>query len=370
MLTCGDLFSGIGGFSLGLERTGYFRTAWFAEVDPYASAVLKKHWPEVPNFGDVRSISAERLRAYDAAAQVKALADAELHGGDHGDKRLEGSAARNIEHGEALGRSSFPDVLCGGFPCQDISNAGKRVGIDGERSGLWSEYARIIGELRPRFVIIENVAALLSGRDGVGDDATRSGVGTWMGRVLGDLAALGFDAEWHCIPASAVGAPHRRDRVWIIDSRHRECGRSEPQLPCGYGARARPEPCDRGAHVADGGRDGLDRGAESHLEAHEGRGEPTQRRSDANGRDGRVRRFDAASESERRELRDGRLAQSPLGLLAHGIPADLVRWSDEPEGVPRVAQGIENRVDQLRCLGNAIVPRIAEVIGRAIVRAA
>jgi DNA (cytosine-5)-methyltransferase 1 len=98
-------------------------------------------------------------------------------------------------------KSSYVDVLCGGFPCQDISNAGKRTGIDGERSGLWSEYARVIGELRPRYVIVENVAALL---------------GRGIERVLGDLAALGFDAEWHCIPASAVGAPHRRDRVWII----------------------------------------------------------------------------------------------------------------------------------------------------------
>ena len=93
------------------------------------------------------------------------------------------------------------DLICGGFPCQDISVAGKGAGIDGERSGLWSEYARIIGEVRPRYVIVENVAALL---------------GRGLATVLGDLAALGYDAEWHCIPASAVGAPHRRDRVWIV----------------------------------------------------------------------------------------------------------------------------------------------------------
>ena len=93
------------------------------------------------------------------------------------------------------------DVICGGFPCQDISIAGKGAGITGERSGLWTEYARIIGEVRPRYAIIENVAALLS--RGLGD-------------VLCDLSALGYDAEWHCIPASAVGAPHRRDRVWIV----------------------------------------------------------------------------------------------------------------------------------------------------------
>ena len=93
------------------------------------------------------------------------------------------------------------DIICGGFPCQDISVAGKGAGIEGSRSGLWSEYARIISEVRPRYVIVENVAALL---------------GRGLERVLGDLAALGFDAEWHCIPASAVGAPHRRDRVWIV----------------------------------------------------------------------------------------------------------------------------------------------------------
>ena len=93
------------------------------------------------------------------------------------------------------------DVLCGGFPCQDLSVAGKGAGIDGARSGLWSEYARLIGELRPRYVIVENVPALL---------------GRGLGRVLGDLSALGYDAEWDCLPASAFGAPHRRDRIWIV----------------------------------------------------------------------------------------------------------------------------------------------------------
>src|SRR5574343_193510 len=156
MLTVGDLFSGIGGFSLGLERAG-MRTRWFSEIDPYASAVLRKHWADVPNHGDIRNVR--------------------------------------------RGAVEPVDVLCGGFPCQDISNAGKRAGIDGERSGLWAEYARVIGELRPRYVIVENVSALL---------------GRGLGRVLGDLAALGFDAEWHCIPASAVGAPHRRERICIV----------------------------------------------------------------------------------------------------------------------------------------------------------
>jgi len=148
-----DLFSGIGGFSLGLERAG-MRTVGFCEIDPYCRAVLRKHWPGVPCFEDVR-----------ACAGVEC------------------------------------DVICGGFPCQDISYAGKGAGLAGERSGLWGEYFRLIRKLRPSYAIVENVAALLD---------------RGFGRVLGDLAEIGYDAEWNCIPASAVGAPHDRDRVWIV----------------------------------------------------------------------------------------------------------------------------------------------------------
>lgn len=155
-----DLFSGIGGFSLGLERTGGFETVAFCEIDPFCRKVLAKHWPNVRQYDDVRELTAERLAADGIAV----------------------------------------DAICGGFPCQDISVAGSGAGIDGERSGLWAEYARLIGELRPRYVLVENVAALL---------------GRGLGRVLGDLAALGFDAEWHCIPAAYVGAPSHRDRLWV-----------------------------------------------------------------------------------------------------------------------------------------------------------
>lgn len=138
------------------------RTVAFCEIEPYCRAVLRKHWPDVTVCEDIRTISCHALR----------------RGG------------------------VWPiDVICGGFPCQDISLAGQGVGIEGARSGLWKEYARLIGEIRPRYVIVENVAALL---------------GRGLSTVLGDLAALGFDAEWHCIPAAYVGARHIRDRVWII----------------------------------------------------------------------------------------------------------------------------------------------------------
>ena len=137
------------------------RTVAFCEIEEYPRRVLAKHWPNVPIYRDVRDLSAARLAGDGVSA----------------------------------------DLICGGFPCQDISQAGKRVGIEGERSGLWREFARLIGEVRPRFAVVENVAAI-----------------TFRGllRVLGDLTALGYDSEWHCIPASAVGLPHERDRVWIV----------------------------------------------------------------------------------------------------------------------------------------------------------
>lgn len=167
MLRVLDLFSGIGGFSLGLERTGGFKTVAFCEIDPFCRKVLKKHWPEVPCYEDVQQLTASSL--------------------------------------EQRGIGSI-DVLTGGFPCQDVSIAngvhGERLGLRGERSGLFYEILRLVGELdRPRFVILENVQQLL-----------RNG----MREVLRCFAEIGYDAEWHAIPASRVGAVQNRDRVWIV----------------------------------------------------------------------------------------------------------------------------------------------------------
>lgn len=156
-----DLFSGIGGFSLGLEATGHFETAAFCEIEEFPRKVLAQHWPNVRCYHDVRQLSASQLSTDDIAV----------------------------------------DVICGGFPCQDISFAGKGEGLDGKRSGLWSEILRLTGEIEPRFLIVENVSALL---------------GRGLDRVLRDLASIGYDAEWHCIPASYVGLRHIRDRVWVV----------------------------------------------------------------------------------------------------------------------------------------------------------
>ena len=234
MLYVLDLFSGIGGFSLGLERAG-MTTAAFCEIDPVARRILKKHWPETPICGDVRTL-------------------------------------KGTEYGAI-------DVVCGGFPCTDISRAGKMVGLAGERSGLWGEMRRIIGEANPKFVIIENVARLCA--DGL--DA-----------VLADLAALGFDAEWHCIPGFAVGSPQVRDRVYVV----------------------------------------------AHARALGHRGP------------GWVGRWLGGAEEARR----------------HG-------WRGEPQGdvqlwpepaLDRVAYGVPGGVDGCRKLGNAVIPQIPELLGRAI----
>lgn len=274
-----DLFSGIGGFSLGLERTGRFRTVAFCERDGYACRVLRKHWPTVPIFEDIRTLSKQRLKAHGIGA----------------------------------------DVLCGGFPCQDISTAGKGEGIDGERSGLWGEYARLIREVRPRYAIVENVAALRS---------------RGLDRVLGDLAAIGYDAEWHCIPASHLGAPHRRDRLWIIAFPHAD-RHAERQSD---GETPQPgQPASRRDHA-------------QRLRADVADAACLRPRPFPVGQQAIVRadQFQPDARFGRRARRGGS------------------RWETEPD-LPRVADGVPHRVDRLRCLGNAVVPQIPELIGRAIV---
>lgn len=164
-MTIGSLFSGIGGFDLGFERAGY-DVRWQIEIDDYANRVLAKHWPNVRRYRDVRECGAANLEPV--------------------------------------------DVVIGGFPCQDISFAGFGAGLDGERSGLWAEYRRIVGELRPRYVVVENVAALLD---------------RGIGRVLGDLATLGFNAEWSTLSACGVGLPHMRQRLFIVAYANGEHGR-------------------------------------------------------------------------------------------------------------------------------------------------
>jgi DNA (cytosine-5)-methyltransferase 1 len=153
MYTVGSLFSGIGGLDIGFERAG-FEIKWQCEIDPFCQNILRKHWPEIPCHTDIKCATLEPV-----------------------------------------------DVLIGGFPCQDISNAGKTRGIHGEKSQLWFEMLRIIRLLRPRFILVENVSALLN-----------RGFGT----ILGGLAEIGYDAEWTVLSAATVGAPHLRKRICLV----------------------------------------------------------------------------------------------------------------------------------------------------------
>jgi DNA (cytosine-5)-methyltransferase 1 len=319
-----DLFSGIGGFSLGLERTGGFKTVAFCEIDPFCRRVLAKHWPEVPRYEDVRELTGARLAADGIAV----------------------------------------DVICGGFPCQDVSFAGKRAGLEGARSGLWGEYRRIIGEVRPRFVIVENVPGLLS---------------LGMGTVLGDLSSLGFDAVWDCVPASAIGAPHRRDRVWLVaysgeDELRQQSGRRS-------GARWSGSPV-----IGDNGAEGLAPYANRQSE-HAGAinaevaGAPEPASDTAiNGRGSRRARGASALPEKRDATVPNDADTEELfwaeieGRQPNGIAALVEQWpawnvgfaghGGVDDGVPK---GLAR--PSLSAYGNAVVPQIPELIGNAILAA-
>lgn len=276
-----DLFSGIGGFSLGLERAGGFETVAFCEIEEFPRKVLAKHWPEVPIYEDVTTLTGDILRRDGISV----------------------------------------DVITGGFPCQDISTAGKQAGMgEGTRSGLWSEIVRLIGELSPRYVIVENVANLLSG-----PSEKRGG---WFGRILGDLAECGYDAEWENIPASALGASHRRERVWVI----------------GYPCEARPKQYEAvGEHNEVELRYGVTR--EARPLAHAGC-------IGQQGQGGAERQIHPKA-GKNREAIDS---------------INAIRWPFEPP-VCGGNDGVPNGMDRVAACGNAIIPQIPEIIGRAIMEA-
>ena len=274
MLNLLDLFSGIGGFSLGLEASGAFRTVAFCEINPWCRALLAKRWPGVMIFHDVRNIG---------KATILDL------------PRI--------------------DAICGGFPCQDISRAGGRAGLAGERSGLWWEFVRTIRLVGPRIVIVENVAALRD-RD--------------LGAVVGAMAEIGYRAEWHCIPASAVGAEHGRDRIWIVA--HADGG-GELQ-PQGRIEKGRRRPGD-GVAADDADADGARRSG----------------------------RLQTGTDSV-----DDRIIGPWLrsAIDAAGAPS-RDHWDHQPV-LGRGVHGVPHRVDRIRALGNAVYPKIPEVIGVALNR--
>jgi len=238
-LTVGSLFSGIGGLDLGLERAG-MNVIWQSEIDPYACRVLAKHWPEVPNHGDIKL----------------------------------------VQWGDVV----RPDIICGGYPCQPFSLAGYRRGEDDPRH-LWPYVREAIGQLRPEYAILENVRGHLS----------MGGVS-----VIGDLAALGYDAEWHLVRASAVGGSHRRERIFIV------AYPNDPRRNHRNSYRGGPASAPSGTRVFE--------------PAHAG----------------------------------------------YCVEVSRGRWLPFTH-VDRTTNGLSARVDRLRGLGNAVVPQVAEVIGRLVI---
>jgi len=356
-LRIGSLFSGIGGLELGLEWASVGSVVWQVELDPFCRSILAKHWP---------------------------VADRSVH-----DVCRAGAATL-----------APVDLICGGFPCQDISVAGKGEGLAGARSDLWFEFARIIGELRPRFVVVENVSALLA---------------RGMGRVLGDLSELGYDASWTTIRASDVGSPHRRERIFIVAHALRErregsvfespAGRTRSLERGGKMADAALERSERDAragrparrgsqHVGDedvadtdGGRREIERLTKSSWEPGsrgselDGCRDPrridcTSRVADAvrdavrsseDGHEGR----DGAAESRVARAQEGWATQSILGRVAHGLPDRVDRWPagpgqeqeawEPPLAIPPKTD--RHRRPRLKALGNAVVPQCAYEVG-------
>lgn len=372
-LTVGSLFSGIGGFELGFEATGRFETRWQIECDAYATKVLAKHWPDVYRHNDVCTWPSEKTEPV--------------------------------------------DVIIGGFPCQDISYAGKGAGLDGKRSGLFYELMRIVRVVGPQYVVLENVAALFS---------------RGLDQVLGTLASHGYDAEWEVVSAASVGAPHRRDRVFIIgylaDSDDKQCKGCEQKTLRGKSRVSRKSrrssENQRNQWATEPSVGGTINGISRELDAG-----LTNEEKERAGEILRVvrgiydeeeirdaaRRLDSVSETQvllsimcefsetenqrwvemaskeakERTLRElwkriesactplqsqhkrqlsWKLADA-LRKLSCNTPSQFPQmwkrgqWED---GTPRVASGIPNRVHRIRCLGNAIVPQVAKVVAERV----
>ena len=419
-LTVGSLFSGIGGLDLGLERAG-MEVIWQSEIDPYGCRVLKKHWPEVVNHGNIKEIK--------------------------------------------WGDIVRPDIICGGYPCQPFSTAGKRNGTDDPRH-LWPWVREAISELRPKYAILENV---------------RGHVSLGLNVVLGEMASIGYDAEWQIVSAASVGAPHRRDRVIIVaypnGRRQQECQSESEQTPglsCGceqctdtigelantnnsrcvhrqsqifttdrwlnalslIGSgctdvanatqqfsngepdytrdSARPETVSQ-SRDSGGAKDVADTDSISGHKQHKrqvqqpdavGRSENVANTDSSNTPDGRQRQGIQSQDTSWGDDRSG--SRSDIGQVSMGSArqntSDMANtdaretsrglggvstdtgqvreqrdnsrgeeshagrqwWATEPD-VGRVANGVSSRVDRLRGLGNAVVPQVAELIGRMVI---
>lgn len=300
-----DLFSGIGGFSLAAQWLGGFETVQFVEQEPYCQSILQRHWPNVPIHDDIRTFEPSM-----------------------------GSA----------------DVVCGGFPCQDISIAGKQAGIkQGTRSGLFYELMRVVRLVGPRYIVLENVSAILA-----------NGLGT----VLGELAEAGFDAEWACIPASAVGACHQRDRWWLVAY---TSGTDQSRRTEGFRRRFSSAANACSSTVSTGSRCADAVAHPSHLLSNGLSTEHSRAASCAS-----VPKFgNSDGENAPNPYHQRRQEQHPAAV-ARG--QGWTCWGDAPRRLNpdwrsylsepvlcRGDDGLSHRVDRLKALGNAVVPQVAMI---------
>jgi DNA (cytosine-5)-methyltransferase 1 len=305
MYTVGSLFSGIGGIDLAFSWAG-LDVRWQVEIEPFCQAVLKKHsaqyWPNARILNDIRTTTGHELGTV--------------------------------------------DVMAGGFPCQDISIAGKRQGIkQGTRSGLWLEFARLIGEIRPRIVLLENVAAI----------TTLGGT-----QVIADLTTLGYSAEWGIIPASAVGAPHRRERWFCV---------AYP-MSQRWGSSWHGQEYSNDLDRIDSSYQFSGRSIELGISSHS----PSVGNPLSGGFD-RQPRGRAIAISTNGYQPDAGAAQSILGRAVNGLSRQLdgVRWPARPnepqhdwEAPRTVTEKTKDRTKRLKALGNAVVPQVVYPLAVAI----
>lgn len=308
-----DLFSGIGGFSLGLERAG-METVAFCEIDEDAQKVLRKHWPDTPIYEDVSKVSYHEKRNL-------------------------------IEYKKEPKQHCDIDVICGGFPCQDISIAGKKEGLKGERSGLWGEFKRLIEEIKPRYAIIENVANLRS---------------NGLQEVLKDLWKIGYASEWHIISARSVGAPHLRERIWIIAYPHSsvlwEQSRGSSRKSGKKEAQPRADGENGNAPYSNSERLERQRKPIGIQEKHPSTNCSHDESAYANN-------FRLWKPFASQEESSGWWSKTALSVS---------HWKEAQSIVCGVDDGLSRGMDRgrkqrIKQLGNSVVPQIPEIIGRAIV---